>query len=150
MVCMVFSVQSFQGNWYVLCLLGWNISTIHILGDIIQRVSHSRTPWWVQLGFAVNVIVLCWEVARKKNNQLEVFSSNGGVFSVCGFCHLALQSFKCVCAECGHILCACIHKAHFPSSLHSAQLFCLHCTLVRLFCCETHLSSPDPILAWLV
>ena len=82
MVCMVFSVQSFQGNWYVLCLLGWNISTIHILGDIIQRVSHSRTPWWVQLGFAVNVIVLCWEVARKKKIINLKFSQVMGVYSV--------------------------------------------------------------------
>ena len=136
MVCMVFSVQSFQGNWYVLCLLGWNISTIHILGDIIQRVSHSRTPWWVQLGFAVNVIVLCWEVARKKNNQLEVFSSNGGVFSVCGFCHLALQSFKCVCAECGHILCAytkLTFRLHY--TLHSCSVFTAlwcGCSVVKL------------------
>ena len=50
----------------------------------------------------------------------------------------------CVCVERGHV---CIHKARFPSSLRSTQLFCLHCTLVWLFICKSQLlSSPDPIL----
>ena len=75
----------------------------------------------------------------------------------------------CVC-ECRHILCPYIRKAYFPSSLCSvvswvrlscggseslacettclAQLFCLHCTMVWLFCHKTYLLfSPDPILA---
>ena len=34
----------------------------------------------------------------------------------------------------------CIHKAHFPSSPHLAQLFCLHCTLVS-FCRKIYLPS---------
>ena len=68
-----------------------------------------------------------------------------GVYSVfVGFCHSALQSFECVCVERGHV---CIHKARFPSSPRSTQLFCLHCTLVWLFICKSQLlSSPDPIL----
>ena len=48
--------------------------------------------------------------------------SNGGVFSVCGFGHSALNA----CVECGHTLCAyikltfCLHHArHILSSLHS-------------------------------
>ena len=56
--------------------------------------------------------------------------------------HSALQSFKCVCV-CGVWTHVCIHRAHFPSS-RLAQLFCIHCTPVWLFCHETHLSSPDP------
>ena len=63
-----------------------------------------------------------------------------GIFSVCVFVHSALQSFKCVCVERGHTHTVCIHKAHFPSSPHSAQLFCLHCTLV-LFCRKSYLPS---------
>ena len=54
-------------------------------------------------------------------------------------------SNACVCVECGVWTHVCIHKARFPSS-HLAQLFCIHCTLVWLFCHETYLSS-DPILA---
>ena len=44
----------------------------------------------------------------------------------------------------------CTHiKAHFPSSPCSAQLFCLHCTRVWLFCCKTYLlSSPNPKVSW--
>ena len=37
----------------------------------------------------------------------------------------------CVCVERGHV---CIHKAHFPSSLHSTQLFCFQCTLMERKC----------------
>ena len=73
--------------------------------------------------------------------------ANGGVFSACGFCHTALQSFKCVCVcvERWHV---CIHKAQFPSSPHSAQQFCFQWTLVWLFCHETYLlSSPDPMVS---
>ena len=56
-----------------------------------------------------------------------------------------LQSFKCVCEVWIHVVC--IHKTHFPSSPRLAQLFCLYCTLAWLYSHETHLSSPDPILA---
>ena len=86
----------------------------------------------------------CCACAPRVNNR--VFSSNVSVFSVCGFGHSDLQSFKCVCGVWRHVVC--IHDAHFPSSPDSAQLFCLHCTLVWLFCCKTYLLfSPDPILA---
>ena len=47
----------------------------------------------------------------------------GSAFSVCWFCHSALQSFKCVCVcVCGAWTHVCIHKAHFPSSRCSGQL----------------------------
>ena len=38
-----------------------------------------------------------------------------------------LQMCVCVCGVWTDIVCK--HKAHFLSSVHSAQLFCLHCTL---------------------
>ena len=41
------------------------------------------------------------------------------------------------------------HKAHFSSSPHLAQLFCLHCTLVWLFCRKTYLHQ-TPSWLWLV
>ena len=64
---------------------------------------------------------------------------------VCSLGFAVLQ--MCMC-ERGHTHTVCIHKAHFPSSPHSAQLFCFHCTLVWLFCHKTFLLSlPDPILA---
>ena len=78
-----------------------------------------------------------------ENRQL--FSSNGVYSAFMGLVTQLCKSFKCM-WEPGHV---CIHKAHFPSSQCSAQLFCLHCTLVCLFCRRTKylLSSPDPILA---
>ena len=90
--------------------------------------------------------------ARKKKKKALGFSSNGGVFSVCGL--ILPLSFAvlqmCVCVWSVDTHCG-IHKAHFSSSPCLAQLFCFHCTLVWLFCCEIHLlSSPNPILAWLV
>ena len=83
------------------------------------------------------------------NKKIPGFSSNGGVLSVCRFCHSALQSFKCVCGAWTHV---CIHKGHFPSSPPSVQLFYLHCTLVWLFIRKTCLlSSPHPpSWLWLV
>ena len=55
----------------------------------------------------------------------------------------------CVCGTWTHLVC--IHDlTHFPSLLCSAQVFCLYCTLVWLFCCKTHLSSQTPSWLWLV
>jgi len=86
------------------------------------------------------VLALLWKLS-----YAGVFSSSWGVFSVCGFGHSALQSFKCLCGTWTHV--QCIHKAHFPSSPRLAQLFCLHCPLLWLFFRKTHLlSSPNPIL----
>ena len=51
---------------------------------------------------------------------------------------LCSPSNVCVCGVWTHV---CIHKANFLSSPRSAQLFCLHCTLVWLFIHKTHLSS---------
>ena len=47
----------------------------------------------------------------------------------------------------------CAYIRHFLSSPHSAQLFCLHCTLVWLWCHEMYSyllsspSSPDPMVS---
>ena len=66
----------------------------------------------MRLGFCTKIKTNFW-----------VFSSNGGVFSVCGFGHSALQSFKCVWSVdmCAYIkLTFRLHQArHIPSSLHS-------------------------------
>ena len=43
-------------------------------------------------GLCVKVVLYARVIKKNK----RVFSSNGGVFSVCGLCHSALQSFKCV------------------------------------------------------
>ena len=54
----------------------------------------------------------------------------------------------CVCGVWTHVIC--VHTQTSVSIFHhaTAQLFCLHCTLVWSFCHETHLlSSPDPVLA---
>ena len=77
--------------------------------------------------------------------KFQVYS-NGGVFSVSGFCYSALQSFKCMCVW------SVDTRVHTQSSLsvltHSAQLFYLHCTLVCLFIRKTRLlSSTHPIFA---
>ena len=73
-----------------------------------------------------------------------------GVFSVCKFCHSALQSFKCVCVtvEHEHKLCAYIKLTfHLHHARHNCSVS-IHCTLVRLYCCKTYLESlPDPIMA---
>ena len=78
------------------------------------------------VGFACESCPMLGFCTRKKTN-FWVFSSSWGVFSVCGFCDSAFQSFKCVCGALTHV---CIHKAHFLSSPRLAQLFCLYCTLV--------------------
>ena len=89
-------------------------------------MSLSRTAGWVQLGFALKVVVLYAGGLPKK---VQVFSSS--VFIVCGFVNQLYSPSNlcvCVCVECGHIVC--IHKAHFPSLPCSTHLFSLHCTLV--------------------
>ena len=95
------------------------------------------------VGYAVKV-VLCYV---QKYFWVFSISSNEGVCSVCRFCPPALQSFKCVCVGCGHVVC--IHKAlSVFTTPKSAQLFY---TLVWLFCSETYLlsspSSPDPMVS---
>ena len=48
---------SFEGSWYVLFLL---VLTIRILGDTLSGwVTQGSQGAWVQLGFAVKVVVLC-------------------------------------------------------------------------------------------
>ena len=61
-------------------------------------------------------------VQEYKQTSESGLLSNGGVFSVCGFGHSALNA----CVERGHTLCAyikltfCLHHAqHILSSLHS-------------------------------
>ena len=84
-------------------------------------MSLPRTAGWVQLGFALKV-VLCWGVAKKKG---RVFSSNGGVFIVCGFCHSALQSFKFV------RVCVCGVWTHCVYTQSSLSIFTMFNTPVR-------------------
>ena len=67
-------------------------------------------PSLVVLGLCVKL-----SYARVLPKKFWVFSSNEGV--PCGFCHTALQSFKCVCGAWTYV---CIHKAHFLSSPRSA------------------------------
>ena len=62
---------------------------------------------------SVREVILCMLGFLPK--KFWVFSSNEGV--PCGFCHTALQSFKCVCGAWTYV---CIHKAHFLSSPRSA------------------------------
>ena len=44
----------------------------------------------------------CPMLGSHKNEKKK----NGSAFSVCGFCHSALQSFKCVC------VCVCVERGH--------------------------------------
>ena len=67
------------------------------------------------------------------------FSSNGGVFNVCHFCHSALQSFKCVCV----CVCVCVERGH--TCVYTKLTFHLH------HACTAFLSSPHPpSWLWLV
>ena len=56
--------------------------------------------------------------------KFQVYS-NGGVFSVSGFCYSALQSFKCVCVERGHT-CAYTKLTFCLTTLGTAVLSSLH------------------------
>ena len=97
------------------------------------------------VSFAVKVVVLYQGFAQKK--KLQGFC----VYSVFVSFITQLCSPSNVCVEHGHMLCAQLHKFSFRPSPCSAQLFCLHGTLVWLLSRKAYLlMSPDPILTRLV
>jgi len=59
-----------------------------IVGSCCCNAVLSKVGW---VGF------VCESMLGSPNN-----TKNGSAFSVCGFCHSALQSFKCVCVERGN------------------------------------------------
>ena len=75
-------------------------------------------------------LALMWKLSYArvlyKNKSFPVFSSDGGVFSVCEFSHsrLALQSFKCVCVEHGHIILFSAYIKQFTFHLYHARHSC--------------------------
>ena len=75
--------------------------------------------------------LLCYSKVLQKKTTGD-FSSNGSVFSVCGFGHSALQSFKCMCVE---TVDKCVHTQSLLSAFttHStAVLSSLHSGVVVL------------------
>ena len=98
------------------------------------------------------VLALLWKLLSYVRvlcniKNFQVFSSNWGVFCVCWFCHWALQSFKWVCVDCGH-MCTYI-KLTFRHARHSCSVFTAlwcGCFLVkRTFCFHQ-----TPSWLWLV
>ena len=83
-------------------------------------------------------------VHKKKN--FRVFSRCIQCLWVCMVTQLWSPSNVCVWG----VDTRCVHTQSSLSVLPCfAQLFCLHCTLVWLFCHETHLSSTDFVFTWL-
>ena len=67
--------------------MGWINASWKLLATVAVMQFHRRCV----------VLALLWKLlsyARVFHKNFWVFSSNGGVFSVCGFSYLALQSFK--------------------------------------------------------
>ena len=92
------------------------------------------SAWWKLLAIiAVQrfhrkcvVLGILWKLsyARVSKKIFRVFSSNRGVFSVCGVGHSALQSLKSVCV----CVCVCVCVEHGHTCIYTKLTFHLHHT----------------------